>query len=97
MLPPSRNSTLAQAQLLETEVQRQHQLAEQNEAWEQARQAAKVNRAKSEFWRRWSRLYHLDECGNRDDWFTAGYGITQNSGFLWETPAPAAMLFADDY
>ncbi|MEG3857708.1 response regulator [Microcoleus sp. herbarium12] len=42
--------TLAQAQLLETEVQRQRQLAEQNEALEQARQAAEVaNRAKSEF------------------------------------------------
>ncbi|MBE9185607.1 response regulator [Microcoleus sp. LEGE 07076] len=42
--------TLAQAQLLETEVQRQQQLAEQNEALEQARQAAEVaNRAKSEF------------------------------------------------
>ena len=42
--------TLAQAQLLETEVQRQRQLAEQNEALEQARQAADVaNRAKSEF------------------------------------------------
>jgi PAS domain S-box-containing protein len=42
--------TLAQAQLLETEVQRQQQLAEQNEALEQAREAAEVaNRAKSEF------------------------------------------------
>ncbi len=42
--------TLAQARLLETEVQRQQQLAEQNEALEQARQAAEVaNRAKSEF------------------------------------------------
>ncbi|MEG4588180.1 response regulator [Microcoleus sp. MOSTC5] len=42
--------TLAQAQLLETEVQRQRQLAEQNEALDQARQAAEVaNRAKSEF------------------------------------------------
>ncbi|MEG4810147.1 response regulator [Microcoleus sp. F8-D3] len=42
--------TLAQAQLLETEVQRQRQLAEQNEALEHARQAAEVaNRAKSEF------------------------------------------------
>jgi PAS domain S-box-containing protein len=42
--------TLAQAQLLETEVKRQQQLAEQNEALEQARQAAEVaNRAKSEF------------------------------------------------
>ncbi|CBN55882.1 MULTISPECIES: response regulator [Kamptonema] len=42
--------TLAQAHLLETEVKRQEQLAEQNEALEQARQAAEVaNRAKSEF------------------------------------------------
>ena len=42
--------TLAQAQLLETEVERQRQLAEQNEALDQARQAAEVaNRAKSEF------------------------------------------------
>ncbi|MDF0556251.1 response regulator [Kamptonema sp. UHCC 0994] len=42
--------TLAQAHLLETEVKRQQQLAEQNEALEQARQAAEVaNRAKSEF------------------------------------------------
>ena len=42
--------TLAQAQLLETEVKRQQQLAEQNEALEQAREAAEVaNRAKSEF------------------------------------------------
>ena len=42
--------TLAQAKLLETEVQRQRQLAEQNEALEQARQAAEVaNRAKSDF------------------------------------------------
>lgn len=42
--------TLAQAKLLETEVERQRQLAEQNEALEQARQAAEVaNRAKSEF------------------------------------------------
>ncbi|MEG3894215.1 MULTISPECIES: response regulator [unclassified Microcoleus] len=42
--------TLAQAQLLETEVQRQRQLADQNEALDQARQAAEVaNRAKSEF------------------------------------------------
>jgi PAS domain S-box-containing protein len=42
--------TLAQARLLEKEVQRQQQLAEQNEALEQARQAAEVaNRAKSEF------------------------------------------------
>ncbi len=42
--------TLAQAKLLETEVQRQKQLAEQNEALEQARQAAEVaNRAKSDF------------------------------------------------
>lgn len=42
--------TLAQAQLLEAEVQRQEQLALQNEALEQARQAAEVaNRAKSEF------------------------------------------------
>ncbi|MGL5059009.1 MAG: response regulator [Microcoleus sp.] len=42
--------TLAQAKLLETEVQRQQQLAEQNEALEQARQAAEVaNRAKSDF------------------------------------------------
>ncbi|TAF32976.1 MAG: response regulator [Oscillatoriales cyanobacterium] len=42
--------TLAQALLLETEVQRQRQLAEQNEALEQAREAAEVaNRAKSEF------------------------------------------------
>ncbi|MCZ0900939.1 GAF domain-containing protein, partial [Microcoleus sp. HI-ES] len=42
--------TLAQAELLETEVQRQRQLAEQNEALDQARQAAEVaNRAKSEF------------------------------------------------
>ncbi|MEG4802089.1 response regulator [Microcoleus sp. ARI1-B5] len=42
--------TLAQARLLETEVQRQQQLAEQNEALDQARQAAEVaNRAKSEF------------------------------------------------
>ncbi len=42
--------TLAQAQLLETEVHRQRQLAEQNEALEHARQAAEVaNRAKSEF------------------------------------------------
>ena len=42
--------TLAQAKLLETEVQRQQQLAEQNEALDQARQAAEVaNQAKSEF------------------------------------------------
>ncbi|MEG5056459.1 response regulator [Microcoleus sp. A2-C5] len=42
--------TLAQAQLLEKEVHRQQQLAEQNEALEHARQAAEVaNRAKSEF------------------------------------------------
>lgn len=42
--------TLAQAHLLETEVQRQRQLADQNEALDQARQAAEVaNRAKSEF------------------------------------------------
>ncbi|WP_373535256.1 response regulator [Microcoleus sp.] len=42
--------TLAQAQLLEKEVHRQQQLAEQNEALDQARQAAEVaNRAKSEF------------------------------------------------
>ena len=42
--------TLAQAQLLETEVHRQQQLAEQNEALDHARQAAEVaNRAKSEF------------------------------------------------
>lgn len=42
--------TLAQAKLLEKEVQRQQQLAEQNEALDQARQAAEVaNQAKSEF------------------------------------------------
>ena len=42
--------TLAQAQLLEKEVHRQQQLAEQNEALDHARQAAEVaNRAKSEF------------------------------------------------
>ncbi|XZO00664.1 MAG: response regulator [Microcoleus sp.] len=42
--------TLAQAKLLEKEVERQQQLAEQNEALDQARQAAEVaNQAKSEF------------------------------------------------